>query len=135
MVKLDEAQLRKNSSATYTITFKIQSGILVLAIYCMLFCLGLTAVKTSTHKDGHTFVLHVLDPMNPKEDAELSELLRPPESYLKKSVDSTEKSETEATEKTESKCPLCTLASYILGLRHLLLFCMHFVLLTLFYYA
>ena len=35
-------------------------------------------MKTTLLKDGHVFVLHILEPMDPQDDAELSELLSGP---------------------------------------------------------
>jgi len=50
------------------------------------------------YKDGHTFSLHVLEPMDPQEEAELSALLRgPPEKPDAEST--TEQTDTDAADK------------------------------------
>ena len=63
--------------------------------------LGQVFVKTTLNKDGHTFVLHVLEPMDPQDDAELTALIAGPPNPEKPAAESaTEKAETEAPEKS-----------------------------------
>lgn len=56
---------------------------------------GNTTVTTTIRKDGHVFLVHLIDPKNPDETAELQELT----SSVKKPEEVTEKAEIESPEK------------------------------------
>lgn len=61
---------------------------------------GQISVKTSMYKDGHVFVLHILDPKDLSSEAELDELLKEPDQ--EKPEEPVEKAETESPEKGSS---------------------------------
>lgn len=58
-------------------------------------------MKTTTFKDGHMFVLNIIDPMDPKDEAELVELLNSPE-MPEKMQENSEKADMESPEKQSS---------------------------------
>lgn len=64
---------------------------------------GTTYVSTTMKKDGHTFVIHMIDPKNPEEDKELDEMIGRNETPAKEEV--TEKAELESTEKEKEEEP------------------------------
>ena len=64
-----------------------------------------TSVKTAMHKDGHCFVIHVLEPRDHAAEAEIDKLIAVPPPPALDDSSNVEKAETESQEKDEPAAP------------------------------